>query len=187
MCAMMGRPGTNLKVASQGMMLGGAAAIGIGLWEAGGAALVRSLPGLIAAAKAFLSSPAGQELLQNGAEALAPPGGNIRILNIASGAKPLAGALNIDIAKQAGVNVVADALKLPLATEAVKESIVGTKVPSVLLGQKGLAEELFRVLAKGGKLQLQSAVKINVALKEAFEKAGFKDVSISGNVITATK
>jgi hypothetical protein len=69
----------------------------------------------------------------------------------------------------------------------VTGEIVGSKVPSVVLMAKGFANEMARVLATGGKVELQSATKINPALATDFVKAGFKDVKIDGNMIYATK
>jgi RHS repeat-associated protein len=117
--------------------------------------------------------------------------GNTKGLNVGSGTRAIRGAINLDndVALIGnGPNVIGDVTALPFKSGSIP-SVEATKLRSLVMGTQGpeAASELFRVLQPGGTVRLQSATPFNPELRQTFVGAGFKNVKLSGNVITATK
>jgi hypothetical protein len=108
------------------------------------------------------------------------------ILNIGSGDSPIKDAINLDIRRGKGVDVIGDARALPFASGSMNR-VVARNLPSMLGADSKMASEIFRVLGPGGTVQLGSASRFGPAAQQAFEGAGFRSVEIRGLVLTATK
>jgi hypothetical protein len=154
---------------------------------AGGMAMRAASNGLFAAAIRF--PRAVLALMGIGAGMTGAPS-----VNLGSGARPIAGAVNVDSlspgfrGNMQQIQVAGDALALPFKNGSIG-NVTAQNLPSMLLGQGGqkLAGELSRTMQSGSTLsittQTPGALK---AFAELLSKT-FKDVAIEGSQLTAIR
>jgi hypothetical protein len=114
---------------------------------------------------------------------------DLPILNVGSGRRPRRGAINLDIEAHRGVDVIADARRMPFK-DALFGSIVATKLPGPLAGSPEFVAELYRVLQEGGTIELHSITGFGTLTLEEFRRAGFRDITVeqsSGFTLRARK
>jgi RHS repeat-associated protein len=119
-------------------------------------------------------------------EAGALGAGGSRVLNIGSGNKPVAGAVNLDIFAGRGVNVIGDARALPFEAGSFGR-VVAQRIPSMLASDPRVASEIFRVLANGGTAQLTSVTPFGPGVIQTFIDAGFSSVQANGGLLNLVK
>ena len=115
-------------------------------------------------------------------------------VNLGSGGRPIAGAVNVDNmgpgfqGTMRQIQVAGDAIALPFKSGSVG-NVTAQNLPSVLLGQGGqkLAGELARTMQSGSTLRITTQTP--GALKNFSELLGktYKDIVIKDNVLTAVR
>lgn len=145
---------------------------------------LKSMDAILAALAKGPADPPGIEVDANAARL-----GSHGTLNIGSGNQPMKAAINLDVVKGVGVDVIADVRDMPFPDEHFQE-VRGQKVPSPLLGMLGneVAPEIFRVLKPGGTINFHSMTAFGPGMIRPLEAAGFVNIKGAGtHSITAEK